>query len=55
MPPLLLTPADAATALGVGRTTMAELIRSGALPSVRIGAARRIRTADMTAYVAGLA
>ncbi|MGT2426604.1 helix-turn-helix domain-containing protein [Amnibacterium kyonggiense] len=54
MSPLLLTPVEAAAALGVGRSTVFRLIQTGALPSVRIGANRRIRVADVEAYVAGL-
>jgi len=55
MDPLLLTPVQAAQALGVGRSTVYELMREQTLPSVRIGSARRVRVADLEAYVAGLA
>ena len=55
MDPLLLTPVQAAQALGVGRSTVYELMREQTLRSVRIGSARRIRVADLEAYVAGLA
>jgi excisionase family DNA binding protein len=48
---LLLTPEHAAEALAVGRTKLYELLRTGALESVRIGAARRIPAAALTAYV----
>lgn len=48
---LLLTPEDAAELLAVGRTKIYELLRTGALESVRIGAARRIPAAALTAYV----
>lgn len=54
MLPLLLTPAEAAAALGVGRSTLFDLLGSGALPSVRIGRARRVRRDDLDAFVAGL-
>ena len=42
MDKLLLTPVEAATALGIGRSKLYELIQSGQLPSVRIGTCRRV-------------
>lgn len=51
MDQLLLTPEHAAEVLAVGRTKLYELLRTGALESVRIGAARRIPAAALTAYV----
>jgi excisionase family DNA binding protein len=51
---LLLRPEEAAQALGVGRTTVYELLRTGELRSVRIGALRRIPTDALAEYVAGL-
>ncbi|ABD10414.1 transcriptional regulator [Frankia sp. CcI156] len=51
MTKLLLTPAEAAELLGVGRTTIYELMNSGDIPSVRIGRARRIPAADLVAFV----
>jgi excisionase family DNA binding protein len=51
---ILLTPLEAARALGIGRSKLYELLRSGALPSVRIGACRRIPVDSLTAYVAVL-
>jgi excisionase family DNA binding protein len=42
-PPLvLLTPAEAARALGISRTKLYELLRAGTLESVRIERRRRI-------------
>jgi excisionase family DNA binding protein len=41
-PPRLLTVSQAAKALSLGVSTVHELIRSGALVSVKIGAARRV-------------
>lgn len=38
----LLTVAEAATALHLGRNTVYDLIRSGELPSLRVGRAIRI-------------
>lgn len=51
MDQLLLTPEHAAELLAVGRTKLYELLRTGALESVRIGAARRIPAPALTAYV----
>lgn len=51
MDQLLLTPEHAAELLAVGRTKLYELLRTGALESVRIGAARRIPAAALAAYV----
>jgi excisionase family DNA binding protein len=52
---LLLTVEEAAALLGIKRTLTYELIRSGALASVRVGRLRRIRYSDLDAYAAGLA
>lgn len=54
MDKLLLTPPEAATILGVGRTKLYELLRSGALDSIRIGASRRIPAPAVEAFVAAL-
>jgi excisionase family DNA binding protein len=48
---LLLTPTEAAEALGIGRSKLYELIRSGVVESVRIGAARRIPEDALKVYV----
>jgi len=45
---------EAADRLSVGRTYMFELIRSGAVPSVRVGKLRRIRPDDLERYVTAL-
>ncbi len=42
MDKLLLTPVEAAKALGIGRSKIYELIQAGQLKSVRIGSCRRI-------------
>jgi excisionase family DNA binding protein len=42
MDKLLLTPTEAATALGIGRSKVYELMQTGQLESVRIGACRRV-------------
>jgi excisionase family DNA binding protein len=51
---LLLTPSEAAQVLGVGRSKVYELMRSGALGSVRIDSCRRIPVDDLTSLVARL-
>ena len=51
---MVYTLADVAAALGVGRTKVYELVRSGALPSVRIGGSRRVRGEDLATYVDSL-
>jgi len=51
---LLLTPEEAAAALGIGRSKMYELLAARAVESVRIGAARRVPAAAVVAYVEAL-
>jgi excisionase family DNA binding protein len=51
---LLLTPAEAAHMIGVGRSKMYELLASGAVKSVKIGALRRIPATALDEYVATL-
>jgi excisionase family DNA binding protein len=51
---LLYTPVEAAQALGIGRSTLYELLADGTIPSVRIGTSRRIRHADLVAYTDAL-
>ena len=48
---LLLTPEEAAQVLGVGRTTVYGLLRTGQLASVRIGSARRVSVQAMEEFV----
>jgi len=54
LPVLLVRPEDAARVLGVGRTKVYELIRSGALRSVRVGGLRRIPVAALSEFVTRL-
>lgn len=54
MDALLLTPVQAARALGIGRTKVYELIASGRLRSVRLDGCRRITRDDLAAFVAQL-
>ena len=51
---MLLRPTEAAAILGIGRTTLYALIRSGALPSVRIGGSRRIPASALDRFVTEL-
>ena len=55
MDKLLFTPEEAAERLSVGRSRIFELISSGRLRSVRIGASRRIPAAALTDFVNTLA
>lgn len=54
MTTLLLTPEETAEQLRISRPRVFDLIRSGALVSVKIGRSRRIRAADLADYVAAL-
>ena len=51
VPPILLTPEQAAAALGVGRTSVYALLRDGRIRSVRLGRSRRIPYACLLEYV----
>jgi excisionase family DNA binding protein len=53
-PQLLLTPRQAAQALGIGRSQLYELMGKGEIESVRIGASRRIPVDALDHYVMGL-
>jgi len=48
---LLLTPVEAARTLGIGRSKLYELLQTGVLESVHIGACRRIPTEAVSALV----
>jgi excisionase family DNA binding protein len=54
MDKMLLTPTEAAQVLGVGRSKVYELMRSGGLGSVRIDSCRRIPVDDLNALVTRL-
>ncbi len=45
--PALLTPGQVATILGMSRSTVYEMLNSGALPSVRVLRSRKIRRTDL--------
>jgi len=53
-PRLLYRVTEAAAMLSLSRAKVYELINSGALRSVRIDGARRIKAADLQAFVASL-
>jgi len=55
MAPLLLTVEQSAQLLAIGRTRMFQLISSGAVDSVLIGASRRVPAAALQRYVDSLA
>ena len=52
--PLLLTPTQAARALGIGRSKLYELLQTGVLESVHIGTCRRIPTDALSDLVSRL-
>lgn len=51
---ILLTPLEAATALGISRSKLYELLGSGRLRSIRIGSCRRVPAEDLEAFVLAL-
>ncbi|MFF2065856.1 helix-turn-helix domain-containing protein [Streptomyces sp. NPDC058200] len=51
---LLYKPREAAEALAIGRSTLYELMAEGSLKYIKLGRARRIRRADVEAYVESL-
>ena len=52
---LLLTPIQAARALGIGRSKLYELMRAGAIRSIRIGTCRRVPTTALEEFVTAAA
>jgi excisionase family DNA binding protein len=54
MDKLLLTPTEAAALLGIGRSKVYELLKTGQLPSVRIGTCRRVPAEAVQKFVANL-
>lgn len=48
---ILLTPTEAADALGIGRSKLYELLREGRIRSVRIGSCRRVPAAALDEFV----
>lgn len=51
MEPLLLTPAEAARSLGIGRSKLYELLSAGVIASIRIGNCRRVSTVALVSFV----
>lgn len=51
VPAVLLSPEEAAQALSVSRSMVYLLLREGALPSIKIGRARRIPSAALEELV----
>ena len=49
---LLLRPAEAAEAIGIGRSKVYDLIASGDLPSIRIGGSVRVPVDELKAWIA---
>ena len=49
---LLLRPIEAAEAIGVGRSKVYELLASGELPSIRIGASIRVPVDKLREWIA---
>lgn len=52
---VLLTPEEAAEALGIGRTTIYALIKNGEIESIQIGRLRRIPTDALAPCIARIA
>lgn len=52
--PIAFRPEEAAKMLGIGRTYVYELIRSGDLESVKIGRARLVPAAALDKFFSGL-
>lgn len=52
---LMLTPEEAAESLGIGRSTMYELLRLRIVRSVKIGRLRRVPMSELRAFAERLA
>ena len=48
---LLLRPAEAAEAIGIGRSKVYELLASGDLPSIRVGGAIRVPVTALHTWI----
>ncbi len=55
MEKMLLTPEEVAEVLGIGRSTVYNLISEHLLRSFKIGRSRRVLVSDVQEYVDGLA
>jgi excisionase family DNA binding protein len=49
---LLLRPVEAAEAIGIGRSKIYELLASGEIPSIRVGASVRVPVDALRAWIA---
>lgn len=49
--PLTLTVEEAGRRLGIGRTRAFQMVVSGEIPSVKVGARRFVRPADLNAFL----
>ena len=49
---LLLRPIEAAKAIGIGRSKIYQLLASGELPSIRVGASVRVPLDALRAWIA---
>lgn len=49
--PALLTPEEAARVLRIGRSKLYQLLADKELTSIKIGRSRRVRPADIDAYI----
>lgn len=54
MDKILLTPTEAANVLGIGRSKLYQLLRTGTIVSLRIGSCRRIPAASLPELIARL-
>lgn len=52
--PILFTPKQAASVLGISRSSVYNLLKAGELGSVRIGRSRRIAQLHMNKYITDL-
>ena len=52
---ILLTPTEAARALGIGRSKLYELMKEGSIRSIRIGSCRRVPAVALHEFVVAAA
>ena len=52
---LLLTPEEVGHLLGLGRSMIYQMIRSGEIPSVKVSKTIKVRRTDLVRYIDGLA
>jgi excisionase family DNA binding protein len=54
VPDVLLTPAEAAAILKIGRSKLYELMARGTINSVKLGRCRRFRRSDLDRFIGSL-